>query len=226
MKTVSVYGDSLLKGVSLVGNRYTVCTQKMAAFAEAHGIELLNRSYFGATVEKGLWRLNRDIADKTPLGEYTVLEFGGNDCDFDWAGVAADPEGEHGCKVPPERFSLLLQSAVEAVRAAGGRPLLTTLPPIDPKRYLDWICRNGLNKERILLWLGDLNAIYRWQELYATLVRSLSESCQAPLVDLREAFLSRRRMDGLLCADGIHPTDAGYEVILSAFERFLTATEA
>ena len=129
MKTVSVYGDSLLKGVSLVGNRYTVCTRKMAAFAEAHGIELLNRSYFGATVEKGLWRLNRDIADKTPLGEYTVLEFGGNDCDFDWAAVAADPEGEHVCKVPPERFSHLLQSAVEAVRAAGGRPLLTTLPP-------------------------------------------------------------------------------------------------
>ena len=165
MKTVSVYGDSLLKGVSLVGNRYTVCTRKMAAFAEAHGIELLNRSYFGATVEKGLWRLNRDIADKTPLGEYTVLEFGGNDCDFDWAAVAADPEGEHVCKVPPERFSHLLQSAVEAVRAAGGRPLLTTLPPIDPKRYLDWICRNGLNKERILLWLGDLNAIYRWQSI-------------------------------------------------------------
>ena len=119
-----------------------------------------------------------------------------------------------------------MQAAVEAVRAAGGKPLLTTLPPIDPKRYLDWVCRNGLSRDRILLWLGDLNAIYRWQELYATLVRALSESCRAPLVDLREAFLARRRMDGLLCADGIHPTDAGHEVILSAFERFLTAAKA
>jgi len=226
MKTVSVYGDSLLKGVSLVGNRYTVCTRKAADFARTHGIELLNRSYFGATVEKGLQRLSRDIADKAPLGEYTVLEFGGNDCDFDWAAVAANPAGEHLCKVPPERFSQLMKAAVEKVRAAGGKPLLTTLPPIDPDRYLTWICRGGLSRERILQWLGDLNAIYRWQELYATLVRSLSESCRVPLVDLREAFLSRRRMDGLLCADGIHPTDAGHEVILSAFERFLMTAEA
>lgn len=226
MKTVSVYGDSLLKGVSLVGNRYTVCTGQAAAFAQAHGIELLNRSYFGATVEKGLQRLSRDIEERAPLGEYTVLEFGGNDCDFDWAAVAADPEGEHLCRVPPERFLRLMGSAVAAVRAAGGNPLLTTLPPIDPQRYLDWICRGGLNKDNILRWLGDLNAIYRWQEHYATLVRSLSESCRAPLVDLREAFLSRRRMDGLLCADGIHPTDAGHGLILSAFEQFLTTAKA
>ncbi len=221
MKTVSVYGDSLLKGVSLVGNRYTVCAQRAADFARDHGLLLLNRSYFGATVEKGLQRLSRDIADRAPLGEYTVLEFGGNDCDFDWAAVAADPTGEHECKVPPARFRALLQAAVEQVRSAGGKPLLTTLPPIDPEKYLAWICRNGLSRERILLWLGDLNAIYRWQELYANLVRSLSESLRVPLVDLREAFLSRRRMDGLLCADGIHPTDRGHELILSAFHEFL-----
>ena len=226
MKTVSVYGDSLLKGVSLVGNRYTVCSRTAAAFAEAHGIELLNRSYFGATVEKGLQRLNRDIANKAPLGEYTVLEFGGNDCDFDWAQVAADPAGEHLCKVPPERFLQLMGAAVAAVRSVGGKPLLTTLPPIDPKRYLDWICRDGLSRERILQWLGDLNAIYRWQEHYATLVRRLSESCRVPLVDLRESFLSRRRMDGLLCDDGIHPTDAGHELILAAFARFLQTAQA
>ena len=64
MKVVSVYGDSLLKGVSLVGNKYTVCVEKTAAFAQAHGLEVLNRSCFGATVEKGLRRLDRDIADR------------------------------------------------------------------------------------------------------------------------------------------------------------------
>ena len=67
-----------------------------------------------------------------------------------YAYMAADPAGEHLCKVPPERFSRLMQAAVEAVRAAGGKPLLTTLPPIDPKRYLDWVCRNGLSRDRIL----------------------------------------------------------------------------
>ena len=223
---ITVYGDSILKGVLLENKRYVVNREWEQLFSRQFGCRISNRSRFGCTIRKALAVIRHDCGRGEGAKGLAVLEYGGNDCDFDWAAVAADPEGEHVCKVPPERFSHLLQSAVEAVRAAGGRPLLTTLPPIDPKRYLDWICRNGLNKERILLWLGDLNAIYRWQELYATLVRSLSESCRAPLVDLREAFLSRRRIDGLLCADGIHPTDAGYEVILSAFERFLTAAEA
>lgn len=223
MKVVSVYGDSLLKGVSLVGNRYVVCAEKTAAFARARGIAVLNRSCFGATVEKGLRRLDRDIADRAPLGDWTVLEFGGNDCDFDWSQVAADPQGEHSCKVPPERFSALMRTAVEKVRAAGGKPLLTTLPPIDPERYLDWVCRTGLSRENIMQWLGDMNAIYRWQELYANLIRSLSETMGVPLVDLRDAFLMRRRMDGLLCDDGIHPTARGHELILSAFDDFLCA---
>lgn len=221
MKVVSVYGDSLLKGVSLVGNKYTVCVEKTAAFAQAHGLEVLNRSCFGATVEKGLRRLDRDIADREPLGEWTVLEFGGNDCDFDWAAVAQDPKGEHSCRVPPRRFTALLGEAVEKVRAAHGRPLLTTLPPIDPERYLFWICRRGLSRDRILQWLGDGNAIYRWQEMYNNLVRSLAEDRQVPLVDLREVFLSQRRMDGLLSSDGIHPTARGHELILSAFDDFL-----
>ena len=221
MKVVSVYGDSLLKGVSLVWNKYTVCAEKTTDFARAHGIEVLNRSCFGATVEKGLRRLDRDIAGREPLGDWTVLEFGGNDCDFDWAEVARDPAGEHVCRVPPKRFISLLSDAVGKVRQAQGRPLLTTLPPIDPERYLSWICRKGLSRDRILLWLGDENAIYRWQEMYNDLVRTLAGACRVPLVDLRRAFLSQRRMDGLLCDDGIHPTARGHELILSAFDEFL-----
>ena len=226
MSVVSVYGESLLKGVSRVGNKYVVCADKAAAFARANHIELRNRSCFGATVEKGLKWLDRDIEAREHLGAYTVLEFGGNDCDFDWAQVAADPQGEHLCKVPPARFLTLMQIAVEKVRAAGSKPLLTTLPPIDPGRYLDWVCRMGLSRENIMQWLGDMNAIYRWQELYVNLIRNLSETMRVPLVDLRDAFLMRRRMDGLLCADGIHPTDEGHELILAAFGQYLEAEKA
>ena len=223
---VSVYGDSLLKGVYLSGERYAVCSDRAAEFARAHGIELMNRSCFGATVEKGLRRLESDVRSGAPLGDCTVLGFGGNDCDFDWAEVAADPAGEHLCKVPPERFTALLGRAVSLIRSAKGDPFLTVPPPIDPERYLGWICRRGLDRSRVLAWLGDVNAIYRRQELYAGLVRRVGEACRVPLIDLRDAFLSRRRMDGLLCADGIHPTPAGHDLILSAFDGFLRSRRA
>ncbi|MDD7396963.1 MAG: hypothetical protein PUG31_06060 [Eubacteriales bacterium] len=40
-------------------------------------------------------------------------------------------------------------------------------------------------------------------------------------MDLREAFLQHRRLDGLLCEDGIHPSPAGQQIMAEAFEAFM-----
>ena len=114
-----------------------------------------------------------------------------------------------------------MDRALEIVKQAGSRPLLTTLPPIDPKKYLDWICRRGLNRENILSWLGDECAIYRFQEHYSHLLERLAAREGLLCVDLREAFLQHRRLDGLLCEDGIHPSPAGQQVMAEAFEAFI-----
>ena len=44
---------------------------------------------------------------------------------------------------------------------------MMTLPPIDGERYLDFLCRDNLRRDRILDWLGEPQMIYRHQELYA-----------------------------------------------------------
>ena len=92
-----------------------------------------------------------------------LLEFGGNDCDFDWAAIAADPEGSYVSKTPPETFESCYRRAIRLVEESGREPIVLTLPPIHSERYLDFICRDGLKKENILRWLGDVDAIYRWQ---------------------------------------------------------------
>ena len=141
------------------------------------------------------------------------MEYGGNDADFRWNEVAARPFDEHLPNTPLPVFTETMRRMVESLRAHNVRPVLSTLPPISSERYLNWITRDGLSKESILTWLGDENAIYRYQENYSRAIERLAGELSCTLVDLRSAFLEKRMLLPYLCEDGIHPNDAGQRLI-------------
>ena len=144
----------------------------------------------------------------------TVLEFGGNDCDFDWAAISETPQGRHRCHTPPETFVSEYREAVRLLRDGGRTPLMMSLPPILSERYLDFICRTGLSRQNILDWLGDPEAISRWQETYSNLIEQIAREELVRMIDLRRAFLeSEQPLEDLICADGIHPSVKGQELI-------------
>ena len=93
-----------------------------------------------------------------------MLELGGNDCDYRWEEIARDPEGSFHCNTPPEEFFRDYAEAVDVLRRSGRTPVILNLPPIHSARYLSFLCRNGLSRDNILRWLGDVEAISRWQE--------------------------------------------------------------
>lgn len=217
---ISIYGDSILKFVRLEGRRYTADRSFEQRFAAQHHIQIRNRSYFGAVIDKGLSLLRRDLSGGLLPGNWAVLEFGGNDCNYVWEQVADAPEAEHLCQTPPETFVERLREGVRLLREADAKPILTALPPLDPQRYFRWITRNGLDPERILRWLGDINLLYRWNELYSRLAEQTAREEALPLVDLRTPFLRAGRLDTLLCEDGIHPNREGQGLIYDAFCTF------
>ena len=100
------------------------------------------------------------------------------------------------------------------------QPVMTTLPPIHARRYFSFFTRDGLSQENILLWLGDVEHIYRWHERYNGAVVQTAQECGVPLIDVRDAFLSVRRYGDLLCADGIHPNAKGHALIQKVLESF------
>lgn len=211
---VTVYGDSILKGVVLEDGKYSVNREWERRLAEKFGLTVKNSSRFGSTIRKAMPLIRRD--SETPCGEteYALLEFGGNDCDYDWAAIAAAPSEEHDCKTPPEAFQANYREAVSLIRAGGRTPVLLTLPPIHSERYLRFICRDGLSRENILSWLGDVDAIYRWQAKYSRMVEQIAREEGARVIDLRSAFLrDGRSPEELLCADGIHPSRVGQGLI-------------
>ncbi len=219
---IMIFGDSIMKGVILSESeaRYRICSALgIDALAARFSLNIDNRSRFGCTIEKGSAVLRRTL-DRISDCSTVILEYGGNDCDFDWAAISAAPEKEYLPNTPIDRFSELYAETIEYLRGKGISPVLTTLPPLCSERYFNWICRNGLSKENILAWLGDINAIYRYQERYSRAVEKLAKRFNTAIIDLRGAFLEERHLEDLYCADGIHPNEKGQRLIHSVFGSF------
>ena len=211
---ICIFGDSIGKGIVLQpeNSRYKVSKINLEKIFGLGEINIKNYSMFGCTVSKGLSNIKRHA---TELMKYKniFLELGGNDCDFDWKEIAENPEKEHLPKTPVIEFRRLYENLIEEIRGNGGSPIIINLPPLDPKRYFNWISKD-LDKSAILQWLGgDINMIYRWQEMYNVEVMLLAIKTKVPIIDIRSAFLKYNNYSEFLCFDGIHPNNDGYELI-------------
>ena len=217
-----VYGDSILRGIVMEpesGKYIPMAGNDFSAFS-AQDVDVVNKSKFGYTVCRGAALISRalDGNGEKPC-EVMVVEYGGNDCNFDWAAVSRAPEEDHLPVTPLPEFRRQLYAVIGRLRSAGIRPVLTSLPPIDADRYLDRIAAAvpGTDRERILLWLGDTQMIYRYQEMYSAAVTETAYETGAVYVDLRSRFLDKHNYRALLCPDGIHPNEAGHALIREAF---------
>ena len=218
---ITVYGDSILKGVVLEDGKYRMERGWEKRLAQEYGLEIRNKAHFGNTLGRAMPQIEKDCAERCD-GELAVLEFGGNDCDFDWAAIADDPDGRYVCKTPLTDFEALYRRAIRDVENSGRTAIVLTLPPIHAQRYLDFICRNGLSKGNILRWLGDVEAIYRWQRDYSDTVSRIAADMGVRMIDLRRFFLrDGRSPEELLCDDGIHPSRIGQGLIFDAFSAAL-----
>ena len=220
---LSIFGDSIMAGVVQENGRYSRCKDQFIRLEAETGAKLDNHSSFGSTVIKGFGRLENFLSQGR-LGDYTLIEFGGNDCAYDWAEVAADPEGEHLSVVPPEEFEQEYARMIKTVAEAGSLPVAATLPPISSRRYLAHVCRDGLDSRAILRWLGDLEAIHRWQAGYSAMVRRVAQSLGCRILDLRSVFPgSIEEQEKYLCPDGIHPNRLGQQLMYEKAVRPLLA---
>jgi lysophospholipase L1-like esterase len=220
IRSVCIFGDSVAKGVVFdkVKNKYSLLKESFANIVERQqNISIFNFARFGCTISMGSEILKRHESELNRF-DYTILEFGGNDCDYNWAEISDNPSGLHICNTPIPLFREQYLELIERVLQNGGKPVLLNLPPIDPKRYFQWISR-GLNRKNILAYLGEIETIYRWQEMYSKAVEELAAEVKIPLIDIRSGFLTRKNFSCYLCADGIHPNEKGHLLISKAIRE-------
>ncbi len=227
INAVKIYGDSIMKGTIMTQTmRYkaTICDY-LCQLKERFGLQAESRARFGMTIERGAELLNRDLQEGLDC-KFALLEFGGNDCDYDWKAISDDPGAIHEPKTPLPRFIALYAEMIERLQTQGITPLVMTLPPINAERYLNFLCRGENKKESILLWLKDIQRIYRTQERYSNAAARVAEAGGALLVDVRAHFLAQEDLNVYLGCDGIHPTADGYALIYHTFETYIEENSA
>lgn len=210
---IHIWGDSLARGIYFneQKQRYAISSLRYTALLEERfGLPVHNHSIMGITAADGYANFLKNTSKPEAL---CVIEYGGNDCDLDWAHLAAHPTEPPQAKAPLSEYRQTLASFVRAVRERGMEPLLVTPVSLHAERYFRWVTRN-LDASAVLKGLsGDVNSIYRWQERYTLAMRDVATHESCPLLDMRDAFLAQSNYEDLMCVDGIHPSEAGYRLI-------------
>lgn len=222
-KKVIAFGDSIMKGVVLntaatddCKVSYVVTDNKFSNECSRRlGVVIDNHGKFGSTILQGESLIERKLSSIS-AGEYVVLEYGGNDCDFDWEKIAASPSTKHCPRTPLSLFIERYSAVIDKIKSVGARPVILSLPPLEPQRYFDHFSRCFCNvlKKGVMQWLnGVVYFIDKWHEFYNLEVFKMAIRKRVPIIDITTAFLERRDYGDYMCADGIHPNEKGHALI-------------
>ena len=222
MKLVAL-GDSIIKGVLVQSegerSRYSLAEKSIVeCCAERLGGESLNLGKMGCTIEAGERILNRCL-DKMSGAQYVLLEYGGNDSDYNWKAIAEAPSDKHLARTPIEVFESVYERVVNKVKELGAIPLVLSLPPMDAQRYFEFFSAGWSQekKDNVLCWLGgSTNTIMSGHELYNLATMRVAQRTGVQWIDVTSGLLKDHNFRAYLCDDGIHPNERGQRMIAEA----------
>lgn len=220
---IVLFGDSIAKGVILdhENGKYKVLGNSFANLVQQKFKGIIhNAGRFGSVITKGFSTMYRDVLSKKP--DIVILEFGGNDCDYNWEEIAQNPQGDFLPKTTLNHYISTLKEMIHKLRQEGIIPVLMTLPPLDAERYFKWISNNNAAKaSNILSWLGTVNEIYDWHKLYNDAIVEVAKELHVRWIDIRDSFLNTRDYREYMCEDGIHPNEQGHQLIADYLVRYM-----
>ena len=222
MKLVAL-GDSIIKGVLVRSegerSRYSLADKSIVeCCAEKLGGESLNLGKMGCTIEAGERILDRYL-DKMSGAQYVLLEYGGNDSDYNWQEIAEAPEKEHFPRTRLEVFEEVYERVICKIKEMGAIPLVLSLPPLDAERYFAFFSQKWEDgfRANVMRWLGgSTNTIMSGHELYNLATMRIAQRTGAQWIDVTSGLLKGHNFRAYLCDDGIHPNERGQRMIAEA----------
>ena len=241
--SIIAWGDSILKGVvSGDDSKRFDITEKdsLSQACSALGIELANKSVFGSWMTKTRRTQDRSLRNgaSTQIG---IIESGTNDCDYDWSAVSANPDAEHLQRCPLEEFERLMKEAVSVARQNKITPVIMIPTPLVPEWWFNNICigndeaaivrfivrKYGLQDQDCAASQNDPQdqkraaamRLYQNQELFSLKAAAIARALDVQIVDIRSEFLAHPNYKTLMCLDGVHPNQAGYDFVAEIWNR-------
>ena len=220
---IVLLGDSLSKGILFDKKQSKFILAKDSFFnllEPRFNANIINISKLGQTLNTAITVLDKKICIEKP--DVVAIELGGNDCDFDWNAVSAEPDKEHACKTPFIMFENGVRNLIKNLKKKSITPVLINLPPIDAERYFRYFCNGDENMEKnVLSFLGNTSKIYWWHERYSSVLGLIAEETGTRFIDIRSAFMRKEDYRAFLCEDGIHPNTKGHKLIAEKIEEYL-----
>jgi len=220
---IVAYGDSITKGIIYDDNKskYANLKENFTSIIE-NKIKgpVYNAGKFGSTIIRGALKMYNDVIKKSP--DMVLVEFGGNDCDYNWNEIAKNPEMEYKPNTDIYTFRETLLSMIDTLKNNHILPVLMTLPPLDPLKYFNWIAKEDSTSEKnILHWLGTKDRLFTWHNSYSKMITEVANETGTVLIDVRSEFLKHHDYTKFLCKDGIHPNIDGQSLIATVILNFL-----
>ena len=217
------FGDSITKGIIYDEQRSKYATLK-ENFTNIIGDKIKGQVYnagkFGNTIMRGVTKMYNDVIKKSP--DMVLIEFGGNDCDYNWEDIAKNPDNEYKPNTDISTFRETLLSMIDTLKTNHILPVLMTLPPLDPLKYFKWITKeDSFAEQNILHWLGTKDALFNWHSSYNKIITEVANETSTVLIDVRTEFLNHSDYSQFLCKDGIHPNIDGQSLIATVILKFM-----
>lgn len=184
----------------------------------AHGIhaQVFNAGIGDTTTAQAVARLDRDVRSRKP--DIVIVQFGINDS---W--IDAD-EGKTLPRLTRDQYRGNLRTIIDTLRRDGARLVLMTP---NPMRWSDPYYIKVFEQHPGLLDTRAARGIDRLLDVYAEDMRAVAREEGVPLVDVFEAFEAHGRTPGhsiddiLLEGDGIHPNQAGQDLVCGLLSKRL-----
>ncbi len=217
------FGDSITKGIIYDDERLKYSPLK-ENFTTIIGNNIKGQVYnagkFGNTIMRGARKMYNDVIKKSP--DIVLIEFGGNDCDYNWDDIAKNPDMDYKPNTDIFTFRETLLTMIETLKDNHIFPMLMTLPPLDPLKYFKWITKEDIFAEQnILHWIGTKDNIFHWHNSYSKMITQVANDTGTVLIDVRTEFLKYGDYSKFLCKDGIHPNMEGQSLIATVILNFL-----
>jgi len=192
------FGDSITAGEGSSDTKGYVLKLQGRLTGYLGRAEVIQEGKYGSPSKDGADRITgaRGLRHKPA---YTLILYGTND----W--------NDQTCQLQPPTACFTIDSLrdiVEHVKDAESLPVLATLPPVNPA------LNDGRNQ-----WIDPMNV----------LIKGLAQSEGALLADLNAAFRAKGNLPALfdpLDENGVHPNDAGYDLIADAFFKAITGARS
>ena len=224
IQSIMVLGDSISKGVIYNEEKKRYAPFKdgfIKGISQILRVPVHNLSKFGSTLLYGKDILTNKFTEINP--DVVLIEYGGNDCDFNWDEIAKTPNLSHQPQTTLEKFEHTLHNMIAFLRERGKTPVLMNLPPLNEDAYFNWFTQENAEKgEQILKWLRHSNRIYWWQEQYSCVIEHVCRTTSTRLINVRSEFLKTEDYRNYICRDGIHPNEKGQLLMKDVLHEYIS----